>query len=351
MAHQKKNHHRGKGKASYKHDRSKQRQKKMDEACADFLSDMSQALEEAGEGRFPLSLAMWDLEQCDPKKCSGRKLCRLGYVRTLSLKQKFNGLILSPMGKKCVSAEDRNIIVSYGLAVVDCSWAKLEETPFEKMKGGYPRLLPYLIATNPINYGKPCTLSCVEAYAAALYITGLEELGEALLAKFKWGSSFYKVNKELLSLYAACKDGAAVVLAQQEYLDKIQEERRSQHNTDLTDLDMTLEGYNPNRPLHNWPSDSSSEEEEEEGDEEEEEKEEEQEDEDDKDEEEQEDENDDEEEEEEEEKKVKSEEINDDVENKQSDVNVDRDRKQDSVNLQKGDGKSEHNTEEFVKVT
>ncbi|XP_069140088.1 18S rRNA aminocarboxypropyltransferase-like isoform X2 [Argopecten irradians] len=262
MAHHKKNQHRTKGKGSYKHDRSKQRQRKMDETG--FLEDMSQALE-AAEGKFPFSLAMWDLEQCDPKKCSGRKLGRLGYVRTLSLKQKFNGLILSPLGKKCVSAEDRSIIMNYGLAVVDCSWAKLEETPFDKMKGGYPRLLPYLIATNPINYGKPCTLSCVEAYAAALYITGFEELGEVLLAKFKWGSSFYKVNKELLSLYAACVDGAAVVLAQQEYLDKIEEERRSQKNTDLTDLDMDLEGYNPNRPLHrDWPCDSSSEEDEDE---------------------------------------------------------------------------------------
>ncbi|XP_021361186.1 ribosome biogenesis protein TSR3 homolog [Mizuhopecten yessoensis] len=271
MAHQKKTQHRGKGKALYKHDRSRQRQKKMEDP--EFLADMSQALEEAEDGKFPFSLSMWDLEQCDPKKCSGRKLGRLGYVKTLSLKQKFNGLILSPMGKKCVSAEDRNIIGSYGLAVVDCSWAKLEETPFDKMKGGYPRLLPYLIATNPINYGKPCTLSCVEAYAAALYITGFKELGEVLLGKFKWGGSFYKVNEEVLSLYAACKDGAAVVLAQQDYLDRIQEERTSQHNIDMTDLDMDLDGYNPNRPLHQWPSDSSEEEEGEEEEEEEEEEE------------------------------------------------------------------------------
>lgn len=55
--------------------------------------------------------------------------------------------------------------------------------------------VPYLVATNPTNYGKPWRLNCAEALAAAFYLTGHEGWAERLLAPFGWGGSFYPVNR------------------------------------------------------------------------------------------------------------------------------------------------------------
>lgn len=54
---------------------------------------------------FPV--AMWDFNHCDPKKCSGRKLSRLGLIKTLRLGQRFNGIILSPIASTCIGPQDR----------------------------------------------------------------------------------------------------------------------------------------------------------------------------------------------------------------------------------------------------
>ncbi|KAK7068002.1 ribosome biogenesis protein tsr3 [Halocaridina rubra] len=171
---------------------------------------------------YPVS--MWDLQHCDPQKCSGRKLARFGLVSLLKLGQRFNGIVLSPIGQKCVSPEDRTILLEKGIAVVDCSWARIEETPFKRMKSSHPRLLPYLVACNPVNYGKPCKLSCVEAYAAAMYICGEKKAAELYLSKFKWGKTFLSINEEILDRYAACTNSTSVVEEQNKYIQELEEE-------------------------------------------------------------------------------------------------------------------------------
>lgn len=79
---------------------------------------------------IPFRLSMWDLGQCDKKRCTGTKLVRQKVVSELRLGVPFPGVILSPNGKCCVSNDDKELIGVKGLAVVDCSWNKLDQVPF-----------------------------------------------------------------------------------------------------------------------------------------------------------------------------------------------------------------------------
>ncbi|KAK6617220.1 hypothetical protein RUM44_005551 [Polyplax serrata] len=197
-------------------------------------SNSDDSIKEITNAPFPV--AMWNMNHCDPKRCSGRKLARHNLIKTIPLGQRFNGVALSPMGQKCLSREDRELIRRSGIAVVDCSWARLSETPFHKMKTPNARLLPWLVAANPVNYGKPCELSCVEAIAAALILTGFEHEANLYLSKFKWGSSFKQLNNELLTKYANCCTSTDVVKVQNDYLEIHTNERRKRREHEVDEM-------------------------------------------------------------------------------------------------------------------
>jgi len=58
-----------------------------------------------------------------------------------------------------------------------------------------------MVATNSVNYGKPYKLTCVEALAAVLIITGFEEEAHTILESFSFGKAFFDVNKEVFDKY------------------------------------------------------------------------------------------------------------------------------------------------------
>uniref|UniRef100_A0A7S2NTD7 18S rRNA aminocarboxypropyltransferase n=1 Tax=Leptocylindrus danicus TaxID=163516 RepID=A0A7S2NTD7_9STRA len=165
----------------------------------------------------------------DPKRCSGAKLARRGVLKPMPLNASFKGLVLSPLATLTLSPADESILEKQGLSVIDCSWARLAE--IDLMKNGNTRnrnrnhrLLPFLVAVNPVNYGRPGKLTCAEAAAATLYICNRKEGALAILDEFGWGREFVKINHELLELYSSCRDSDDVLEKQRQWLEQQQAE-------------------------------------------------------------------------------------------------------------------------------
>lgn len=189
--------------------------------------------------------ACWDLGHCDPKRCSGKRLMRQGLMRELHLGQRHNGVIITPNGKHVISPADRELLDTYGAAVVECSWARTKEVAWNKVGGRCERLLPYLVAANTVNYGKPWRLNCAEALAAAFAICGHLDWAEQVLEPFSYGRAFLKINATLLRKYAECEDEKAVKKAEEDWMERLEKEY-ADNRDEGSDDDMWKSG-NVNR--------------------------------------------------------------------------------------------------------
>lgn len=147
-----------------------------------------------------------------------------GLMRELAVGQKFAGVVVSPNAKTILSPADRELLEQYGAAVVECSWVRIKEVPWGKIGGKCERLLPYLVAANSVNYGRPWRLNCAEALAATFFICGHEDWAREVLTHFSYGEPFLEINSQLLRRYAACANAEEVKRAEEVWLEKIERE-------------------------------------------------------------------------------------------------------------------------------
>jgi pre-rRNA-processing protein TSR3 len=169
---------------------------------------------------IPMKVIVYHAGECDPKRCTTRRLDKQGKIKMIKqLKQiPTDALVLDPFATKAVSREDRITVEKYGIVGLDCSWKRIDKSSplFRGEKNS--RSLPFLVAANPNNYGKPCILSTAEAVAATFYIVGLKNNAIQIMSSFKWGPHFIELNKELLEAYSQAKSSREVVMIQNEVI-------------------------------------------------------------------------------------------------------------------------------------
>lgn len=167
-----------------------------------------------------VKLYIYHAGQCDPKKCTAKKLEKHGFVKTLKMNRIPKGaVVLNPFAMRSISSEDRPQIEEKGLVVIDCSWNRINDMHDVFKSRGISRSMPYLVAANPVNYGVPTQLSTVEALAAAIFIVGFPEHAETILSIFKWGPHFLQLNADPLEEYAHAKSSTEIIEIQKAYLE------------------------------------------------------------------------------------------------------------------------------------
>ena len=160
------------------------------------------------------------MKEDDPKKCSAKKLHKFGFVKLEKKIRKTprDAILLNPFAEKSLSKEDLKIAEKNGILAVDCSWKNAEKSFDFLDKRCNSRALPYVVAANPVNYGKPFKLTTLEAFAAALYILSDIDKAEEILNLYKWGPNFLVLNKEPLEDYRKAENSTEIIKIMKHYI-------------------------------------------------------------------------------------------------------------------------------------
>ena len=151
--------------------------------------------------------------QDDPKKCTAAKIVRFGLAeKTKRINSR--SLVLDPFSPNLLLPKDRS--KTRTIVGLDCSWNLASDTLSQNFSGTRRRLPP-LLAGNPVNYSKLNKLTTVEALSATLFILGYRQQGLELLDKFRWGHTFYDLNRNLLAEYSKLEDASELEPILQDY--------------------------------------------------------------------------------------------------------------------------------------
>lgn len=167
-----------------------------------------------------IPVIVYDKNQCDPKKCTAKRMLKFGLAKEAKTLRNIpsGSIVLSPFADKALSPADMKYARN-GLVVMDLTWTNIDEFP--RLSRTQDRALPYLLAANPINWGRPMELNSAEAVLASLIILGQREQADSFMGRFNWAPEFVRLNGELLDAYSRASDSTEVVRIQNEYVNSI----------------------------------------------------------------------------------------------------------------------------------
>ena len=167
-----------------------------------------------------IPVIVYDKNQCDPKKCTAKRMLKFGLAKEAKTLRNIpsGSIVLSPFADKALSPADMKYARN-GLVVMDLTWTNIDEFP--RLSRTQDRALPYLLASNPINWGRPMELNSAEAVFASLIILGQKEQADSFMGRFNWAPEFVRLNGELLDAYSRASDSTEVVRIQNEYVNSI----------------------------------------------------------------------------------------------------------------------------------